>query len=217
MSYDLIIRNGVVVDGTGTPGVAADVAVSNGMQQYLRRTVRDIAGERDADPIDTFFDLAIEDGLDLKYLGAVANAEQERIEQQVTDDRILLGMSDGGAHVDMLLESGYTTYMLGHWVREKSVMSLERAVHRMTAEPADLFGISDRGRLVVGMAADITIFDKDEVGSAMKATDVKYDLPGGGERLYVTPHGIDYVIVNGAVLYDHGVPTSNRAGKVLHQ
>ena len=133
------------------------------------------------------------------------------------DDRILLGMSDGGAHVDMLLESGYTTYMLGHWVRDKNAMSLERAVYRMTGEPADLFGICDRGRLAVGMAADITIFDKEQVGSAMKATEVKHDLPGGGERLYAAPHGIDYVIVNGAILYDHGVPTSNRAGKVLRQ
>jgi N-acyl-D-amino-acid deacylase len=190
---------------------------SASMEKYLRRTVREIAAERGANPIDTFFDLAIEDGLELKYLGAVANAEPERVQNQVNDDRILLGMSDGGAHVDMLLESGYTTYMLGHWVRDKQAMSLERAVHRMTAEPADLFGICDRGRLAVGMAADITIFDKDQVGSAMKATEVKHDLPGGGERLYAAPHGIDYVIVNGAVLYDHGEPTGNRAGKVLRQ
>lgn len=187
------------------------------MEKYLRRTVREIATERGADAIDTFFDLAIEDGLQLKYLGAVANVEQDRVQAQVNDDRILLGMSDGGAHVDMLLESGYTTYMLGHWVRDKKAMSLERAVHRMTGEPADLFGINDRGRLAVGLAADITIFDKEQVGSAMKATEVKHDLPGGGERLYAAPHGIDYVIVNGAILYDHGVPTSNRAGKVLRQ
>lgn len=190
---------------------------SAAMEKHLRRTVREIAIERGAEPIDTFFDLAIEDDLNLKYLGAVANAEDDHVREQVTDDRILLGMSDGGAHVDMLLESGYTTYVLGHWVRDQQVMSLERAVHRMTGEPADLFGISDRGRLAVGLAADITIFDKDRVGSAMKATEVKHDLPAGGERLYVEPHGIDYVIVNGAVLYDHGTATTNRAGKILRE
>jgi N-acyl-D-aspartate/D-glutamate deacylase len=187
------------------------------MEQYLRRTVREIAIERGAEAIDTFFDLAIEDDLNLKYLGAIANAEEARVQEQVTDDRILLGMSDGGAHVDMLLESNYTTYMLGHWVREKQAMSLERAVHRITGEPADLFGITDRGRLAVGLAADITIFDKDRVGSAMKATEVKHDLPAGGERLYIAPNGIDYVIVNGAVLYDHGQPTANRSGKILRE
>jgi N-acyl-D-aspartate/D-glutamate deacylase len=190
---------------------------SGAMQHYLRRTVREIAAERNVAPIDAFFDLALEDNLDLKYLGAVANAEEDRVEKQIMDDRILLGMSDGGAHVDMLLESGYPTYFLGHWVRDKKVMSLERAIHRMTAEPAALFGIPDRGRLAVGMAADITIFDRDRVGSAMKATEVRHDLPAGGERLYTAANGIDYVIVNGGVLYEHGEATASRTGKVLHR
>lgn len=190
---------------------------SPAMEKYLRRTVAEIAAERGDAPIDTFFDLAVEDGLELKYLGGIANAEADRVEAQVQDDRILIGMSDGGAHVDMLLESGYTTYILGHWVRDRQAMSLERAIHRITAEPAALFGLTDRGRLAPGMAADITIFDRDTVGSAMKATEVRHDLPAGGERLYTPPHGIDYVIVNGAVLYDHGTCTGIRAGRVLRQ
>lgn len=190
---------------------------SKKMEKYLRRTVSEIAAERGEEPIDTFFNLALEDDLNLKYLGAVANAEEDRVQRQITDDRILLGMSDGGAHVDMLLESNYTTYILGHWVREKKAMSLERAVHRLTEEPARLFGITDRGRLAPGLAADITIFDKDKIGSAMKATHVKRDLPAGGERLYVESRGIDYVIVNGGVLYDHGDFTDNRTGRVLHR
>jgi N-acyl-D-amino-acid deacylase len=187
------------------------------LEKYLRKTVREIAAERGEDPIDTFFNLPMEDGLELKYLGAIANAEADRVEKQIQDDRILLGMSDGGAHVDMLLESGYTTYLLGHWVREKRAMTLERAIHRITAEPADLFGISDRGRLAVGKPADITIFNRDNVGSAMKATEVRHDLPAGGERLYVAPQGVDYVIVNGTVLYDHGACTGNRAGQILRR
>ena len=190
---------------------------SQKMEKYLRRTVREIAAERGADPMDTFFDLALEDDLKLRYLGAVANVDEERTSKQINDDRILLGMSDGGAHVDMLLESNYTTYMLGHWVREKKAMSLERAIHRMTAEPAKLFGITDRGLLAPGMAADITVFDKHSVGSAMKATHIKHDLPAGGGRLYVESHGIAYVIVNGGLLYDHGQALDARSGKVLHR
>ena len=62
------------------------------MQPYLRCTVREIAAKRGVDPIEAFFDLAIEDNLDLKYLGAVANAEEDRVEKQIADDRILLGM-----------------------------------------------------------------------------------------------------------------------------
>lgn len=187
------------------------------MEKYLHRTVREIAVERGADPLDTFFDLALEDDLDLKYLGAVANADEDRVRHQIDDDRILLGMSDGGAHVDMLLESNYTTYILGHWVREQKAISLERAIYRMTHEPAQQFGIADRGRLAPGLAADITIFDKDTVGSAMKATEIRNDLPAAGERLYIPPTGIDYVIVNGGVLYDHGECTGAQTGKVLHR
>jgi N-acyl-D-amino-acid deacylase len=187
------------------------------MEKYLRRTVREIAAEQGKDPLDVFFDLALEDDMNLRYLGAVANVEPKRVARQVADDRILLGMSDGGAHVDMLLESNYTTYMLGHWVREEKAMSLERAIHRMTLEPATLFGISGRGLLAKGMAADITVFDKDKVGSEMKATHVKHDLPAGGARLYIEAQGIEHVIVNGEPLYAHGKALDIRPGQILHR
>ncbi|MFN0298893.1 MAG: N-acyl-D-amino-acid deacylase family protein [Burkholderiales bacterium] len=190
---------------------------SPGMEKYLRRTVREIAAEQGKEPIDVFFDLALEDDLNLRYLGAIANVEPECVGQQINDDRILLGMSDGGAHVDMLLESNYTTYILGHWVREKKIMSLERAIYRMTSEPAKLFGITDRGLLATGLAADITVFDQDTVGSAMKATHVNRDLPGGGARLYVESSGISHVIVNGEPLFDHGKVQDGRAGEILHR
>ena len=187
------------------------------MEKYLRRTVREIAAERGQEPIDVFFDLALEDDLNLRYLGAIANVEPESVGKQINDDRILLGMSDGGAHVDMLLESNYTTYLLGHWVREKKAMSLERAIYRMTSEPAKLYGIPDRGLLAKGMAADITVFDKDTVGSEMKATQVRRDLPGGGARLYVESRGVAHVIVNGKPLFENGKALDNRPGQVLHR
>jgi len=190
---------------------------SPAMEKYLRRTVREIAAERGREPIDVFFDLALEDDLNLRYLGAIANVEPERVGRQINDERILLGMSDGGAHVDMLLESNYTTYILGHWVREEKAMSLERAIHRMTSEPARLFGIPERGLLAKGMAADITVFNADSVGSAMKATHVNRDLPGGGARLYVESRGIAHVIVNGAPLLDHGKVLDERQGRILHR
>lgn len=190
---------------------------SPAMEKYLRRTVREIAAERGREPIDVFFDLALEDDLNLRYLGAIANVEPERVRKQINDDRILLGMSDGGAHVNMLLESNYTTYILGHWVREKKAMSLERAIYRMTSEPAKLFGIPGRGLLAKGMAADITVFDQDSVGSEMKATHMRHDLPGGGERLYIESRGIAHVIVNGVPLFEHGKALDNRPGQILHR
>ena len=77
------------------------------------------------------------------------------IAELITDPRVMVGLSDGGAHVDMLCDAGYCTYLLGKWVREKQAMTLEQAVKRITSEPADFFGIKDRGRLLPGMAADV--------------------------------------------------------------
>jgi N-acyl-D-aspartate/D-glutamate deacylase len=104
--------------------------------------------------------------------------------------------------------------MVGHWVRQEKLMSLERAIKRMTAEPADFFGLKDRGRLAPGMAADIAIFDYDSVGE--KGPRATFDLPGGGMRLTVAATGVHYTIVNGQVLYDHGQPRKAMPGRVLH-
>jgi N-acyl-D-aspartate/D-glutamate deacylase len=126
----------------------------------------------------------------------------------------MIGLSDAGAHLDMLCESGYPTYLLGHWVREKRALTLERAVQRITSEPADFFGFKDRGRLRTGAAADIVIFDEAKVNSPLRPTPVK-DLPAGGTRLYCKAEGISEVIVNGQVLYRDGRHTGVWPGKVL--
>jgi N-acyl-D-aspartate/D-glutamate deacylase len=126
----------------------------------------------------------------------------------------MIGLSDAGAHLDMLCESGYTTWILGHWVRDERALTLEHAIKRITSEPADFFGLKDRGRLEAGAAADIVIFDADKVNSPLRPTAVK-DLPAGGTRLYCKAEGISRVIVNGVTLYENGKPTAAKPGKVL--
>ena len=127
---------------------------------------------------------------------------------------ILIGLGDGGAHVDMLCDAGYPTYLLGTWVRERGVMTLEEAVRRLTSDPADLFGIRDRGRLLPGLAADLAIFDPASVGSSNRG-ERRHDLPGGGKRMVMPSRGIRYTIVNGAVTYADGALTGAAAGRVL--
>ncbi len=83
------------------------------------------------------------------------NTRVDRMAELLNDPSMLLGLGDGGAHLDMLCDSGYPTYVLGTWVRERKVLTLEEAVRRMTSDPADFFGIRDRGRLAPGLAADI--------------------------------------------------------------
>ena len=89
----------------------------------------------------------------------------------------------------MLCDCGYPTYLLGTWVREQQALTLEEAVRRLTADPADFFGIRDRGRLQAGLAADIAIFDPATVGSANRG-ERRYDLPGGAKRMVMPSRGV---------------------------
>lgn len=185
------------------------------MAPYVGRNVAEIAAERGADPVDTFLDLAIEDELRMQFNYELFNSDESRIPELITDSRTLIGLSDGGAHVDSLCDAGYATYLLGTWVRDQQVMTLEYAVQRITSEPAKLFGITQRGRLAPGLAADFAIFDLATVGSDKTGT-MQHDLPGGGRRLVVAARGVEYTIVNGQILFEHGRDTGARAGQVLH-
>ncbi len=176
------------------------------------RTVAQIAEERHKDPLDTFFDLALADDLNIQY--SMQQSHEDGIRQLVSDSRTMIGLSDGGAHVNMLCDAGYCTYLLGTWVRERRAMTLEQAIKRITSEPADFFGIRDRGRLKAGLPADIAIFDERRVGSAKRAR-MQNDLPGGGRRLVMPAEGIEYTIVNGDVLYEHGSHSGYLPGRVL--
>lgn len=178
------------------------------------RTVADIACERGRDGIDTLLDLTLEDDLDIEFVLALFNTSLPDVQQLLADPHILMALGDGGAHVDMLCDAGYPTYVLGTWVRERQAMSLEHAVQRLTAQPADLFGIKDRGRLKPGCAADIVIFDPATVGSANRL-ERSFDLPTGAKRMVIRSRGVEYTIVNGEVIWANGAVTGATAGHVL--
>jgi N-acyl-D-amino-acid deacylase len=178
------------------------------------KSVEEIAAMRGKSPVDTFFDLAIEDDLKLVYMMPLLDINEERVAKKFSDPRTMIGISDGGAHVDMLCNAGYPTYLLGTFVRERQALGLEHAVRRITSEPAAFFGMSDRGRLAPGMAADITIFDFDTIGSPERP-EVRNDLPGGARRLVTTAEGIKYTIVNGQVLFEGIRHTGALPGRVL--
>ncbi len=187
--------------------------VSNpALKSMERKTVAQVAEERGKDPLDTFLDLALEDELNIQY--TMAQFHEEGIAELVKDPRTMIGLSDGGAHVDMLCDAGYCTYLLGKWVRERHAVPLEFAIKRITSEPADFYGIKNRGRLLPGKAADVTAFDHNTVDSAKRA-EMRNDLPGGGRRLVMTAQGVEYTVVNGKVLYEHRKHTGDLPGQVL--
>ncbi len=191
----------VWVNETGNPA----------MQPLIGKSVAEIAATRNRDPLDTLLDLALEADLDMRFSAARFEVAHELL----GDPRVMLGLSDGGAHVDLFCDAGYCTELLGKWVREKQRLSLELAVQRITSEPADFFGLKDRGRLLPGNAADFAIFDFNTVGSDSERPEVRFDLPGGGRRVVVPARGMEYSVVNGEVLYEHGKPNDCLPGKVL--
>lgn len=184
------------------------------MKSLVGKSVAQIAKERGKPALDTFLDLAIEDDLNLLYTYELFNANEDRIPELITDSRVMVGLSDGGAHVDMLCDAGYCTYMLGTWVRDRQVMTLEHAVKRLTSEPAAFYGITQRGVIKKGLAADFAIFDLKTIGSKKRGEMVS-DLPGGGKRLVMPARGVQYTVVNGSVLYDGGKHTGSMPGQVL--
>ena len=184
------------------------------MKSLIGKSVAQIAKERGKDGLDTFLDLAIEDDLQLLYTYELFNAKEENIPELILEPRVMIGLSDGGAHCDMLCDVGYCTYLLGTWVRDKGVLTLEHAIKRLTSEPAAFFGITQRGMIKKGLAADFAIFDFNTVGSK-KRGDMVNDLPGGGKRLIMPAQGVQYTVVNGSVLYDGGKHTGAMPGQVL--
>jgi len=177
------------------------------------KTLSAIAREQGKGIIDAFLDLVVEEHLDTTFVQGENNVDPEAMRQILNYPGAIVGLSDGGAHVQFHGGYGYSTRLLGYWVREEHVMSLEQAVRRLTFESASAFGIYDRGLLRPGMAADITIFDADTVGPLPE--DTVSDFPAGGWRIRELAAGIRCTIVNGQVLLEDGKHTGAFPGRVM--
>jgi len=189
--------------------------VKNPKLKHLEgKTVAEVAAARGCDGVDALLDITLEDDLENEFTMQSFNTRVDRMSEILNNKDMLLGLGDGGAHLDMLCDSGYPTYVLGTWVRERKVLSLEEAVRRMTSDPADFFGIRDRGRIATGMAADLVIFDPATVGSGGRPERL-YDLPGGAKRMVMRSRGIEMTLVNGVVTWERGSLTGAAAGRVL--
>ncbi len=138
------------------------------------------------------------------------------VHSMLTDPATLLGLSDGGAHCGLICDSSVPTYMLTHWVRDRSRgprLPLERVVKRQTSETADFFGLSDRGRLQPGLKADINIIDFDNL--RLHPPELVHDLPAGGKRLVQRVDGYDAIVVSGVPIFEHGEETGARPGRLV--
>jgi N-acyl-D-aspartate/D-glutamate deacylase len=183
---------------------------------YAGRGIGEIAAEQGRDAFDVFLDIAIADGLKTSFMPRVpedsAALYQARADL-LDDSRTIAGASDAGAHLDMIDSCLFTTRYLANAVRKFGAMSLERAIRHLSAEPARLVGIRDRGMLRPGWYADVVVFDEATIGHGPVYT--REDLPAGGARLYGDADGIHHVIVNGIEIIRDNAYLGVPAGKVL--
>jgi len=179
------------------------------------RRLTDLAAERGLEPFDVLCDLTLADpemGLRVRCL--VANDDPAEVEFLITQEHVAFGLSDAGAHVGQLCDAPQATDLLGNWVRDRGVMSVEEAVRRLTKAQADLFGLVDRGELRVGAYADIVVFDPTTVapGPIRRVA----DFPAGSERLTAdAPEGVVHVLVNGTPIRRNGRQLDAAPGVVV--
>jgi N-acyl-D-aspartate/D-glutamate deacylase len=190
--------------------------VSDDNQAYVGRTVGEIAAEQGREPWDVLCDIALADDLYTSFgLDARPDSDADwkaRVDIW-RDPRAVIGASDAGAHLDLLASFNYTTALLGAAVRQRHLLPIEEAVHLLTDVPARLYGLVDRGRLEPGWHADIVVIDPTTV--ATDEIGMRFDLPGGGGRLFAGAQGIDHVIVNGTEVVRDGKLADARPGAVL--
>jgi N-acyl-D-amino-acid deacylase len=173
----------------------------------------DLARARGVEPLDVMIDLALED-LNTRFTITLVNDDEDEVQDYLNDKRVLLSLSDAGAHASQICDAVYSTYLLGHWVREKQALPLELAVWHLTKRPAELFGLSGRGQIYPGFAADLVAFNPDTVGTGPLHR--VYDLPTGADRLIGQSRGIEDVWVNGSAIRRNGKDLETvRPGRVL--
>jgi N-acyl-D-aspartate/D-glutamate deacylase len=182
-------------------------------KKFSHKNIAQIASEQGKGIMDTFLDIALDDELRTSFQVIDRNNDTEAQRRILGSPYSVIGTTDGGARPDKGDRTDYSTRLLSHWVRDKQVMTLEDAVYRMTGKTALMHDLHDRGFIAAGKAADITIFDPDTV--APMPREPMYEFPGGEMHVKQGAVGMDYVIVNGEVLLDHGEHTGALPGKTL--
>lgn len=180
------------------------------------RGLVEIARERGVAPMDALVDLALSEDLATEFLWSTDTpAWREGTLQASRHPQMLVGTSDGGAHLGRDDGAEFSSYFLRYWVREWGLWSLEAAIRELTAIPAALLGFHDRGLLLPGHAADLFVFDPDEIGPDEKS--LREDRIPGQTRWASRPAGVRATIVNGVPIVEHGEITDEaaRPGRVL--
>lgn len=162
---------------------------------------------------ETFLRLSIETDGKALFTLRMFNPDMEALGHLIASEDCLPGLGDAGAHVSQVMDAGWATFILSHWVRERGLYTLADGVRRITSEPARVLGLRDRGVLATGMRADINVFDADRIGELHP--EIVNDFPGDAPRYVQRAVGYKASLVNGCVKLLDGNLTGERAGRVL--
>jgi N-acyl-D-aspartate/D-glutamate deacylase len=184
-------------------------------QRLEGQNIQALADQQGLDPVDVFFDLALSEDLATHFVGKFFNNSDEGVAPSLKHPASVITLSDAGAHLSYMCDAGFGLYFLSHWVRETGHFTLSEGIRKITSEPADRFRIPERGRLQVGLPADMLLFDPATVGISKPLP--RQDLPGGGSRMIRTATGVHGVWVNGVKVHDghNYVDHSQGPGQVL--
>jgi N-acyl-D-amino-acid deacylase len=194
-----------------------EVAESEEHAALVDRRVAELAEQQGVTPFDVMLDLALAEDLDTRFRCIQSNDDETGIAHLLRSRHVVLGLSDAGAHVGQLCDAPLPTDLLGNWVRERAVLSLEEAVRKLTSEPAELFRFAARGVLREGAFADVTVFDPERVapGPLRRVR----DFPADADRLTADqPEGVRHVLVNGTPIRSDGASHLDaRPGRLVAQ
>ncbi len=177
------------------------------------KSVQNVAKAQKKDGLDCFLDLSLEEDLETRFVHINTQGDPEAVCEILKHPAVIIGQSDAGAHMGYDARFGYCTAFLGRWVRDYGIMNLEEAVAKLTFRVASVFGLSDRGLLRPGLAADIAVFDP----ATINTLEPEYvrDLPGDETRMIQKATGVPFTVVNGELVIENGAPTGACPGKVL--
>jgi N-acyl-D-aspartate/D-glutamate deacylase len=184
-------------------------------RSLVGRRLAELADEQGKHVADVMLDLAVEERLETEFQLVTRSADAEvALAEFVKTGHALPSQSDAGAHLNTnFCTAGESSYVLGEWVRERQLLSLEDAIRRFTFQPARIVGLADRGLVREGLAADLMVFDLARIG--VKEDEVSHDGPNGAPRRVQGAEGVDYVVVGGQLVLDHGKHTGALPGRVL--
>ena len=171
-----------------TAGGLADYTVigmgegSNDAMDYLGKTLGEIAAAEGKSEVDAFIDTALESDLRIELKTPGIAIDPAKVADLLSNGRVLAGASDGGAHTKNFSGGQWTTDLILWLVRDNDFLSLEEMHYRLSYQPARAMGIKNRGALLEGMAADILVYDLDELYFDQDRFDVVHDQPGGDWR-----------------------------------